>query len=94
MPSYKLTALGRFVRAHGSVTSHDVWVNLIKDVERVADEDGEWELVLQERIDGMTKMLQVFRAHGVGAMAFDFEPSYSSQSVDARPSTDGQEGSA
>jgi hypothetical protein len=60
MPHFKLTPLGEIAYRHGAMTSvkwvQDNW----KDVVKAADEDSEWELLLNERIECLTEMRDRF----------------------------------
>ena len=60
MPPLKVTPLGELVYRHGSMTPPkwfmDTWFEAVK----AADEDSEWELLLTERIAGLTEMRDRF----------------------------------
>lgn len=56
----RLTKLGDVAYRHGVLTSPAWWRKVWADTNRLADEDGEWELMLNERIAGLTEMRDRF----------------------------------
>lgn len=52
----KLTPWGQFVYRHGVLTHHSYWSKLLKEVERLQDEDADWGVLLDERIEGMQEL--------------------------------------
>lgn len=60
----RLTNLGNHARLFGVQTPGDFWRAQLKDVIRVADDDGDWEQMLRERIEGLEQLLHDVRDHG------------------------------
>lgn len=56
----KLTPLGEFVNRHSTLTPVVFWRNTWREVNAIADDDGEWEFYLEERIAGLTEMRDRF----------------------------------
>lgn len=65
MSPLHLTKLGDLAVVHGVQTEPDFWRDQVRDITRVADEDGDWEQMLQERIAGLEQLLLDTRQHGV-----------------------------
>lgn len=52
----RLTKLGELANAHGVMTPPQFWRDLFNEIDRVAERDGEWELLIDERIRGLQAM--------------------------------------
>lgn len=61
-----LTNLGRLAAQFGVQTSPRWWSELFAEVDRIADYDGDWEQLIQERIDGLAEFRSKALAHGLG----------------------------
>lgn len=57
MAKVKLTPWGEFVARHTVLTPPSFWQNLRKEVRKLADQDADFDVLLDERIRG----LQEFR---------------------------------
>ena len=64
MTKVKLTGFGEFVYLHGVQTPPKFWQDLSKEVERIADQDGDWEQLIQERMVGLSDFMQRRRRYG------------------------------
>lgn len=56
MSKMKLTKWGEFVRMYSVMTAPDWWAKVKKEIDRAADEDSEWELLIDERIRGLQEL--------------------------------------
>jgi hypothetical protein len=59
------TNLGRIAINHGVLTEPCWWAKQAEEANRLADEGVEWELMLSERIDGLSALLVGARMHGL-----------------------------
>jgi hypothetical protein len=64
----KLTALGDLAYRHGVQTPPSFWTDLYIEISRIADEDGDWEQLIDERIAGLKEMRDCY--YGI-AMAME-----------------------
>lgn len=56
----KLTKLGGVVARHCVMTRLDWWSDQWAEANQIADEDGDWILMLTERINGLTELRDRF----------------------------------
>jgi hypothetical protein len=63
------TNLGRIAINHGVLTEPCWWAKQAEEANRLADEGVEWELMLSERIDGLSALLAALTAPSSGAGA-------------------------
>lgn len=56
MSPLKLTKLGDLAYRHGVLTPPSWWKDLLREVRAIADEDGDWPVLLDERIRGMQEL--------------------------------------
>lgn len=56
----KLTPLGELAYRRGVFTSPSWWRTIWTEVNKIADQDGEWEIYLDEKIAGLTEMRERF----------------------------------
>lgn len=55
-----LTPLGEMVNRHSVMTDPAWWGHVWIRANKIADEDGEWEMVFTEMIEGLTEMRDQF----------------------------------
>lgn len=60
----KLTPFGEFVARRTSATPAKFWTDISRMVERMADNDEDWEHALHERIAGLTEYRDRRRVEG------------------------------
>ena len=53
MNKLKLTPFGEFVNRHSVLTPLNFWTDLKQEVDRLADQDIDWEILIEERIAGL-----------------------------------------
>ena len=58
MSALRVTAWGSFVSRYSVQTPPSWWKAIEKEVERVADHDGDWVQMIQERILGLQELLE------------------------------------
>lgn len=60
----KLTGLGEFVVAHGTMTSADWWKTQIREIEKLRDQDYGFDELMDERARGFAALAKLFHEHG------------------------------
>lgn len=63
----KLTPLGEIVARHTVLTPMRFWQNLIGEIRRIEDQDGDWEVMVDERIKGLEAVRDYVRQYGTGS---------------------------
>jgi hypothetical protein len=66
MKTMKLTPLGEIANRHSVLTPLTFWKNLLQEIRRIEDRDGDWEVMVDERIKGLEAVRQYVREHGTG----------------------------
>jgi hypothetical protein len=54
----KLTELGEFCYLYGVVTPASFWIDVIKEVKAAREEDEDWKLHLEEKINGLRELIR------------------------------------
>lgn len=57
-PKWSVTPWGSLVRRHTVLTPLKFWTDLSAEVEYLADQDIDWTVAVQERIDGLREYLR------------------------------------
>lgn len=65
----RLTNLGLIAMQNGVLTPPSWWRQQVADALREAELSGEWELLLQERIEGLGSLIGAITEHGFDWLA-------------------------
>jgi len=60
----RLTNLGRIAARYSVLTRPEFWVAARREIARVAERDGDWEVLVEERIAGLRALRSAIRNHG------------------------------
>lgn len=60
----RLTGLGQLAMTYGVQTSPQWWRDVVDEVERIADADGDWKQLIEERIAGLKELARLRDTYG------------------------------